>query len=262
MGKARLHKDLPIFKALKGALKLTPKQRNRTLIGMIFFKIYFILCSCFIFVKLFSDMSLSITSIDFDYASGVFKTHGWMILKWNDPRNSWDPIQYDDISSIQLPFPSWTPEVILHNSVEEKFAYRHLGVLHHNGDFVYLVSIHTKSGCKPNFEDDRGNTFPFNMQTCSLQFGSWINEKYRVEYRVPQNDGTNKTSVNLDNFMSTTGWNIHASTARLESIQYPLFMEPSNMVVFTFSFKRSIFYDPVSGILWKVRTYKQKMHKS
>ena len=36
MGKARLHKDLPIFKALKGALKLTPKQRNRTLIGMIF----------------------------------------------------------------------------------------------------------------------------------------------------------------------------------------------------------------------------------
>ena len=36
MGKARLHKDLPIFKALKGALKLTPKQRNRTLIGINF----------------------------------------------------------------------------------------------------------------------------------------------------------------------------------------------------------------------------------
>ena len=59
-------------------------------------------------------------------------------------------------------------------------------MLRYNGDLVYLVSIHTKSGCQPNFDDDMGNTFPFNTQTCTLQFGSWINEKYRVEYRVPQ----------------------------------------------------------------------------
>ena len=68
MGRTRLYRELPIFKKLKGAVKITPsKQRNRTLI----------------------DMSLSINSIDLDYASGVFKTHGWMVLKWNDPRNSW-----------------------------------------------------------------------------------------------------------------------------------------------------------------------------
>ena len=108
MGRARLFRDLPIFKALKGAVKITPKQRNRTLI----------------------EMSLSITSIDLDYASGVFKTHGWMILKWNDPRNSWDPLDYNGEISIPLPFSSaWSPEVILHNAVEEKFAYRTLGIV-------------------------------------------------------------------------------------------------------------------------------------
>ena len=74
-------------------------------------------------------MSLSITSIDLDYASGVFKTHGWMILKWNDPRNSWDPLDYNGEISIPLPFSSaWSPEVILHNAIEEKFAYRTLGM--------------------------------------------------------------------------------------------------------------------------------------
>lgn len=74
-----------------------------------------------------------------------------------------------------------------------------LGMLRYNGDLVYLVSIHTKSGCQPNFDDDMGNTFPFNMQTCTLQFGSWINEKYKVEYRVPQqnSDGNNQNSRNF-----------------------------------------------------------------
>ena len=59
-------------------------------------------------------------------------------------------------------------------------------------------------------------------------------------------------AVNLENFSSPTGWVISAAKAKLESIHYPIFEEPSNMVVFTFSFKRSMFYDPVSGILWKV----------
>ncbi len=41
----------------------------------------------------------------------------------------------------------------------------------HTGEFVYLVSVHTRSACQPNFED-----FPFGMQTCRLVFGSWANE--------------------------------------------------------------------------------------
>ena len=49
--------------------------------------------------------------------------------------------------------------------------------------------------------------------------------------------------------LSPTGWKVLATEARLESIQYPMFEEPSHLVVFTFSFKRDIFYDPVSGIL-------------
>ena len=68
----------------------------------------------------------------------------------------------------------------------------------------------------------------------SLQFGSWINEKYHVEYRVAvNNDGKNQTSVNLENYDSPNGWHIYAAKAKLESIHYPLFEEPSNMVVFT-----------------------------
>ena len=50
---------------------------------------------------------------------------------------------------------------------------------------------------------------------------------------------------------SPTGWNVLATEAKLQSIQYPMFEEPSPSVEFTFSFKRDLFYDPVSGTLMK-----------
>lgn len=225
VARARLLRDLPISKTLSGQSRIAPKARNRTLI----------------------DMSLSVRSVDLDYATGVFKASGWMALKWNDPRYAWSPEDYEGLTSVPLPFSAvWAPEVILHNAVEEKFIHRQVGVVRHNGDLIYLVSVHSKSGCKPNFDQDDLGTFPFNVQTCGLQFGSWINEQYNVEYRVGNN------SVNLDDFSSPTGWHILATKASLESVQYPMFEEPTHIVVFSFSFKRSVYYDPISGQVWKV----------
>ena len=144
---------------------------------------------------------------------------------------------------MRLPFSStWAPEIILDNAVEEKFIFRQVGHVYDNGGFVYLVKIHAKSRCRPAYEDPN---FPFHIQTCSLRFGSWLNEHYGVEYR-------NEGDVDLSDFRSPTGWDMVAADARLESVHYPKFEEPSRLVVFNFAFKRNLFYDPVSGILWKV----------
>ena len=50
-------------------------------------------------------------------------------------------------------------QVILHNSVEEKFIFRQLGVLHHTGHLVYVIAVHSKSACHPNFA-----SFPWGLQ--------------------------------------------------------------------------------------------------
>ena len=34
-----------------------------------------------------------------------------------------------------------------------------IGVVHHNGHFVYVIAVHSKSACSPNFEG-----FPWGMQ--------------------------------------------------------------------------------------------------
>ncbi len=61
------------------------------------------------------------------------------------------------------------------------------------------------------------------------------------------------SDINLDEFNSPTGWQIIAAEARLESAQYPLFEEPSHMVVYTISFKRDIYFDTNTGTLKRVR---------
>ena len=75
-------------------------------------------------------MHLSVKSIDLDFKSGVFKMSGMMSLEWKDLRYVWDPFEWDGVESVPLPFSTvWTPEVILHNSVEEKFMFRNTKLL-------------------------------------------------------------------------------------------------------------------------------------
>ena len=171
---------------------------------------------------------------------------GFFLIKIQILRYAWNPLDHDGVTRVRLPFSStWAPEIILDNAAgEEKFIYRQVGHVHDSGNFVYLVKIHAKSRCRPGYEE---TNFPFHLQICSLRFGSWLNEQYGVEYRA-----TNETDVNLSDFTSPTGWEILASEATLESVHYPKFEEPSSLVVFTFAFKRNLYYDSVSGILWKV----------
>jgi len=218
--RARLIKDLPA--GVFAGAKIPTKSRARTLI----------------------EMSYSLRTLDLDFSSGTFSTSGWMTLEWQDPRYRWDPAVYDDIVSVPLPFSKvWAPEVILHNSVEEKFIFRQLGVLHHTGHLVYVIAVHSKSACHPNFA-----SFPWGLQVCSLQFGSWINSQYNVEYRLPRN-----STVGLTDFQETVGWQVVNTKARLVSgtARNPLFSEPTYFVMYDIGFQRETYFDGSFGVLTK-----------
>lgn len=216
--RARLIKDLP--SGIFAGAKLPPKIREKTLI----------------------DLSLSVRSIDLDFQTGTFRVSGWMTLEWEDLRYTWDPRQYENIQSVPLPFSKvWAPELILHNSMEERFIFRQVGLIYHTGHLVYLIAVHTKSSCAPNFTD-----FPWGVQVCSLKFGSWINSQYNVEYRLPKNN-----TVGLTDFQQTVGWKVVNTKSRLESTAYPLFSEPTHFIVFDIAFKRETYFDGAFGILTK-----------
>jgi len=215
----RLVKDLP--NGVFAGKKLTPKLDVKTVI----------------------DMHLSVRSIDLDFKTGIFKMSGMMSLEWKDSRYVWDPFEWDGVESVPLPFSTvWTPEVILHNSMEEKFMFRQVAVLYYTGHIVYAIAVHTKSACAPNFSN-----FPWGVQVCSLKFGSWINSQYNVEYRTAPKNST----VGLTDYQQTVGWEVVNTKSRLESVVYPLFTEPTHMVVFDIAFKRETYFDGSFGVLLK-----------
>lgn len=221
LARDRLVKDLP--NGIFAGKKLLPKVDEKTVI----------------------EMSLSVRSIDLEFQTGTFLVSGMMTLEWNDPRYMWLPSEYDGVESVPLPFSTvWTPEVILHNSLEEQFMFRQVAVLYHTGHIVYAIAVHTKSACAPNFSH-----FPWGVQVCSLKFGSWINSQYNVEYRLPRN-----STVGLADFQQTVGWQVVNTKSRLESITYPLFSEPTHMVVYDIAFKRETYFDGSFGVLTKNKT--------
>ena len=63
-----------------------------------------------------------------------------------------------------------------------------------------------------------------SCQVCSLQFGSWINSQYGVEYRLPRN-----STVGLTDFQPTVGWQV-PSSKKSQNIVHTF---PSSQVVNT-----------------------------
>ena len=58
-----------------------------------------------------------------------------------------------------------------------------------------------------------------HLQVCSLQFGSWINSQYGVEYRLPRN-----STVGLTDFQQTVGWQVSTlQVAQLEQLAHASF---------------------------------------
>ena len=194
----RLVKDLP--NGVFAGRKLTPKVR----LGGV--ERAEVILTEQVAEKTVIEMRLSIRSIDLDFKSGVFSMSGMMTLEWTDSRYVWDPFQWDGVESVPLPFSTvWTPEVILHNSLEEKFMFRQVGLLNYTGNIVYAIAVHTKSSCAPNFSN-----FPWGVQVCSLKFGSWINSQYNVEYRL----SSSNTTIGLGDFQQTVGWEVVNTKSR------------------------------------------------
>ena len=80
-----------------------------------------------------------------------------------------------------------------------------------------------------------------------------INYAFQVEYRLNNEfENGSAPAVELDDFSSPTGWKLVTTDARLESRHYPLFEEPSPIVVFDFAFSKKVYFNPVTGKVMRV----------
>ena len=93
-----------------------------------------------------------------------------------------------------------------------------------------------------------------------MKFGSWVNEHYRVQYRLastaPDQVINNQTKnvitedISLKEYDSPIGWKVIGTRAYMESTQHfpPLLEEPAQNMVFSLVFQRDFVFDEYAGV--------------
>jgi len=106
----------------------------------------------------------------------------WMRIEWVDPRLTWDPLEYGNLTKIWMWIGDggsggetseiWTPDIELWNldeglsdSFDDAYA-----IVSNDGSIFWSRPGHLRPVCKWYGLND----FPFDELSCSLEFGSWV----------------------------------------------------------------------------------------
>lgn len=105
----------------------------------------------------------------------------WFPQSWQDDYLTWKPADWDGIHKINIPISTvWMPDGYIFNTVEmTEPLTNHNARVSHEGrvevDFNKLVTL----TCSMNVLN-----FPFDVQMCNLQFGSWSYQAHEISFNV------------------------------------------------------------------------------
>ncbi|VDL91200.1 unnamed protein product [Schistocephalus solidus] len=103
----------------------------------------------------------------------------------------------------------WKPEIVLLNNVDGNFegSWKPNMVLSSNGDVLWIPPAIFKSLCQIDVR-----YFPFDQQTCQIKLGSWTYNSKQVDLQFY----SNRTSLDLSNYVTSGGWDIVDCPANLD----------------------------------------------
>lgn len=114
----------------------------------------------------------------------TFSASIWISMAWQDRRLIWDPDSYKEITTIQTTSKYvWIPSsVCIFNEVtnDKCFTEEKPVTIYKSGTVVYTTSRESTSQCKIDI-----SKYPFDTQTCSLQFGNLFSSSEFIYFVAP-----------------------------------------------------------------------------
>ena len=108
----------------------------------------------------------------FDEKAGILTSVGGVYITWYDPRLSWDPASYGNLSLISIPASkTWYPDVYVINpadEMEEVGGSNFMTWVHPNGKVGRSLGNIFKTSCTVDI-----TYFPFDTQVCKIIFSPW-----------------------------------------------------------------------------------------
>jgi nicotinic acetylcholine receptor len=99
----------------------------------------------------------------------------------------WNPEDYGNISVIHIAFHEiWQPDITCYNSASagsgqiDSFSNTHC-LAYNNGEVLWVPSIKLETYCTLDFRN-----WPYDSQTCSVIFGSWVYDGFHINLQVAE----------------------------------------------------------------------------
>lgn len=144
----------------------------------------------------------AIKYLSFDSLEETFTLHSWVAMKWKDEFLSWRPEDYGGIQETQLESHEiWTPRMALFNADASMYQ----------SDQIYTTCMVSSDGivtCVPHVAHSgicrtSLRSWPYDVQNCTLYFGSWMNTGEQVNFTFYY-----KQPVVKDDYQDGPGWKL------------------------------------------------------
>ncbi|KAM9091090.1 neuronal acetylcholine receptor subunit alpha-5 isoform 1-T1 [Megaptera novaeangliae] len=145
----------------------------------------------------------SAAKITKDEKNQLMTTNVWLKQEWIDVKLRWNPDDYSGIKVIRVPSDSlWTPDIVLFDNADGRFEGASTKtVVRYDGTVTWTPPANYKSSCTIDV-----TFFPFDLQNCSMKFGSWTYDGSQVDIILEDQD------VDKRDFFDNGEWEIVSAT--------------------------------------------------
>ena len=165
-----------------------------------------------------TTFSLKINSLDyFKQPEEKIRFNVELDLYWKDQFLRWEPDNFNGVTTLNIdPNEIWTPDIELYNSggYPELWTRNSESTVDFQGNIFLSIPMLITFSCFLELEE-----FPFDKQTCSMEYGSWKFNKRYLDIRVINESMTNNSIIKYDNFYHNE-WNIISVSGKTEDIEY------------------------------------------
>ncbi|KAM3172601.1 hypothetical protein ACTXT7_014205 [Hymenolepis weldensis] len=187
------------------------------------------------------EFGLSLIRIlDMDENKQVLSTSIRTLYKWKDYHMVWDPAEYDNITSVNIPSSKlWLPDIALYNHADERFEERRKSdlLVSYTGTVEWTPLAIYKSACYVNIR-----YFPFDVQECKFKFGPWTYDAARTNITFYNNSD----QWFIEDYEASPEWKLLTTRAEFHGIKYECCAEVYPDITFSLKIKRQpAFYNYV-----------------
>uniref|UniRef100_X2B6Z0 Neurotransmitter-gated ion-channel ligand-binding domain-containing protein n=1 Tax=Capitella teleta TaxID=283909 RepID=X2B6Z0_CAPTE len=179
--------------------------------------------------------------MDMEEKNQVLITNVWLEHEWRDERIKWNPKDYNNLRVLRVPASKlWLPDIVLYNNADD-FTTGYMpsnAMVHDDGTVFWSPPARLRSSCKIDI-----TLFPFDIQECTLKFGSWTYDQAQVDI-VQKSD-----SITSPHYITNGEWALLNTNMKRNEVIYPISPAVYPDITITILINRRILYYILNIIL-------------